>query len=305
MGVVAATLAACGGSNSAARDGRLDVVANFYPVAYAVERVGGDLVDVRNLTRAGVEPHDLELTSDEVDRIENADVVLYVGSGFQPGVEAVAKRRDGDTVDVARGLLRSGDAAALAVQEGEKAEVGARDAHFWLDPTLMSEAVARVRLALVNADPDNAPAYERNARAYQEELRALDANFESALAQCAGRQIVTAHAAFYYLADRYHLTQYAIAGVEPESEPDPQHFADLADIVRRDGITTIFYEDLVPRDFADTLARETGARTAVLSPLEGLSDEEQANGETYLTVMRGNLAALTTALACPPPPAAA
>ena len=282
MTLAVIALASCSDDTGGSKG--VDVVANFYPVAYAVERVGGEFVSVRNLTPAGVEPHDLELTSDDIDRVESADVMLYVGSGFQPAISNAVKRRDGLSADVARGLL---------VDE---------DPHFWLDPSLMARAVDAVARALADADPDNAPAYERNAADYKAELGELDADFKASLSACRRREFVTAHAAFVYLADRYGLSQHAISGVVPESEPDPQRLADLADLIRRDNVTTVFYEDLVPKNFADTLARETGAKTAVLNPLEGLSRRQRDAGATYVSVMRDNLTALARALECPRPP---
>ena len=297
LGVIAVGLSACGPTKTS-DNGKVSVVANFYPIAYAAQRVGGDLVTVRNLTPAGVEPHDLELTSDEVDHIDAADVVFFMGSGFQPAVAAAAKRRSGNSVDVSSGLLATGDAATIARQEGQQPKAGATDPHFWLDPTRMARAVDAIRSALDRADPGHAATYDRNATAYKQELAQLDADFAAGLAHCARTEIVTAHAAFYYLAQRYRLSQYGITGVSPDAEPDPQRLADLSDRITRDGITTVFYEELVPRDFADTLAHDAHVQTAVLSPLEGLSKDEQTKGDTYISVMRKNLAALMTALGC-------
>lgn len=280
--------AACGNDASPGdADGRVAVVASFYPVAFVVERVGGGLVVVENLTPAGVEPHDLELGSDEVDAIESADAVFYLGDGFQPAVEAAAERRGDGAVDLGEGLVRGADA------------------HFWLDPTLLAGTVERIEGALAHADPEHAATFAANAAALQADLDALDDEFTSSLSSCARRTIVTAHAAFGYLAERYGLEQQAISGVEPGSEPEPGRLADLADLIQRVGVTTVFYEELVPKDFAATLAREAGVRTAVLDPLEGLSTDDAAAGETYLTVMRRNLTALRAALDCRPPTAAA
>lgn len=283
--MAAALLTACGGDEPSS-DGRLTVVASFYPIAYAAERVGGDAVTVRNLTPAGVEPHDLELTADDVDVLDGADAVFYVGGDFQPAIERVVERRDGGGVDVADGL-----------------RLGA-DAHFWLDPTLMVQATERIEAALAEADPANASAYARNAATFTQELEALDEAFSATLSACRRHEIVTAHAAFDYLASRYGLEQHAISGIEPGAEPEPERLAELADLIGDRGVTTVFYEELVPRDFAETLAREAKVRTAVLDPLEGLTGEAESAGDTYVSVMRRNLAALATALDCPPPPPA-
>jgi zinc transport system substrate-binding protein len=288
IGLAITLAAACGGGGEG--DGRPQVVAAFYPLFEAAQRVGGDRVQVRNLTPAGSEPHDLELNSRQVDQIEDAAVVVFLGRGFQPALEKAAERAKGTKVDVLSGLgsLRPGAG-------DDKLDV---DPHVWLDPTQLKVIVGQVAGALATADPGNRSTYEANARAYSQELDELDAAFTAGLANCERRVIVTAHAAFGYLASRYNLTQDAIAGLEPESEPSPQRLADLARQVRADGTTTVFYETLVSPKVAEALAREAGVRTAVLDPLEGLTDADAKAGRTYLSAMRDNLAALRQALGC-------
>jgi zinc transport system substrate-binding protein len=109
---------------------------------------------------------------------------------------------------------------------------------------------------------------------------------------------VTSHAAFGYLADRYGLEQIPIAGLSPEAEPPPRELERVARLVRDRGITTVFYETLVSPDVAETVAREAGAETAVLNPLEGLTEDEQGAGDDYFNVMRTNLETLVVALGC-------
>lgn len=277
---VAATLVLAAGCSSSGGDddGRLAVVASFFPLAEAAARVGGEHVAVTNLTPAGAEPHDLELTTRDLDRIEDAALVFYMSGGFQPAIETAATRAGGPAID-----LRP---------------AGVTDPHVWLDPTRMVTIVEAVRDALVASDPAHAPAYEANATAYRAELARLDTAFAEGLGNCRTRTFVTAHDAFGHLARRYHLRQESIAGLSPEAEPDPRQLADLADLVRAEGITTVFSETLVSPRVAETLARETGAQVAVLDPLEGLTADQAARGETYGSVMEANLAALRAALEC-------
>lgn len=281
----------CGGGEAARdeRDGKLRVVASFYPVAEAAGRVAGERAEVTNLTPAGTEPHDLELTPRQVDQLEDADLVLYLGGGFQPALEKVASRRDGAKVD----LLE-----ALPLEKGAAEEGEINDPHFWLDPALMEKAVERIEKALVDARPENREEFERNAATYRAELRELDARYKTTLSNCRRRELVTSHAAFHYLATRYGLSQQPIAGLSPEAEPDPRRLADLTDLVRRSNTTTVFYETLVSPEVAETLARQTGATTAVLNPLEGLTSEQVEKGAGYVSVMDENLAALKEALGC-------
>lgn len=312
-------LAACGSSNTAKSpaDGRVEVIASFYPLAEAAAAVGGDAVRVTNLTPAGTEPHDLELSPRQVDRLQDADVVLYLGRGFQPAIEETAERRKGGALDVLADLPLEEGAAALdehADEEGQRAEENehadeaggseedergdALDPHFWLDPNMMGAAVAQIEAALADAAPDHAKAFAENADRYREKLSRLDEDFEEGLAECERRTVVVSHSAFHYLADRYKLEQHALAGLSPEAEPSPARLAELSDLIRDEGVTTVFYETLVAPDVAETLAREAGVKTAVLNPLEGLTSADIDAGKDYAAVMRDNLAALRGALGC-------
>jgi zinc transport system substrate-binding protein len=277
VGVASALLVACGAGAGRAEDGRALVVAGFYPLAEAAQRIGGPEVEVVNLTPPGVEPHDLELSPDQVGQLEDADLLLYLGGGFQPAVGEVAARRDGPSLDLLAEL-----------------DLDAEDPHFWLDPRRFAEAVDRIAEAMADLDAESAD----RAAEYRAELDALDREIGAGLADCARTEIVTAHDAFSYLADRYDLRQIPIAGVSPESEPDPDRLADLTELVESLGVTTVFYESLVSPDLADTLARDAGVDTAVLDPIEGLSEDDIADGATYASVMRDNLAALRAALDC-------
>ncbi|MGH9166179.1 MAG: metal ABC transporter substrate-binding protein [Acidimicrobiales bacterium] len=283
-------LAACGAGDRAAGqpgDAALDVVASFYPVAEAAARVGGDQVRVTNLTPAGTEPHDLELTPSQIDQLEDADLVVYLGRGFQPGVQAVAERRSGPTLDLLEGA-----------GVGPAAGGGTVDPHFWLDPTLLSRAAAAIEAELAALAPVGAAVHSAAER-YRQELAALDGRLEAGLAGCRRKDIVTSHAAFAYLARRYGLIQRPVAGLSPESEPDARRLDELADLIARTGTTTVFSETLASPRVARALAREEGVATAVLDPIEGLTAADLEAGADYAAVMDRNLAILRAALDCP------
>jgi zinc transport system substrate-binding protein len=286
------TATGCGSSGTGATGGTVTVVASFYPLAEAAQRVGGSAVSVANLTPAGVEPHDLELDPNQIEAIGTADVVLYLGSGFQPAVEDAVEQAGGTAVDLLEGMpVRKG----ISESGGNDTVT---DPHVWLDPTLMSRIVDRTEAALAQSDPSHADSFASNAHAYRQELAALDEEFRTGLASCQRDLLVTSHAAFGYLAYRYGLRQEAISGLSPEAEPDPKRLAELAQLVRANGVTTIFTEELVSPAVAETLAREVGVVTAVLNPLESLTVEEAAAGEGYASVMRHNLSLLRQALGC-------
>ncbi len=271
----------------------MSVVASFYPLAEAASRVGGDLVSVENLTPPGVEPHDLELAPDDIEMIATADVIVYLGGGFQPAVEdAVAQAERAVAVDALE-AVDTHEAPASEADEGLTV-----DPHVWLDPTRFEEVVRAVSGALSKADPANEATYDANAEAYIARIASLDEDFRAGLANCERTTIVTSHEAFGYLADAYGLTQVGILGLSPEAEPDPRRLAELRDLVEREGVTTIFAEELVSPKVAETLASEAGVQVAVLNPIESLTDEQEKAGEDYLSVMRENLDTLRKALDC-------
>jgi zinc transport system substrate-binding protein len=261
-------LTACGGDGD--DDGRLSVVASVFPIGEVARAVGGDDVRVHDLAPGEAEPHDYEPGSADVDRIEDANVLLYLGGGFQPAVERAARRSDARRVD-----LLEGD-----------------DPHVWLDPVFMREVATEVAEAFAAADPDNADAHRRRASAFAAELTALDAEYAAGLRACDRRVIVTTHDAFGRLADRYGLRQESLTGTAPEAEPDPRRVAQLLDLVRREGVTTVFTEGTDDTRAAEALAREAGVRTAVLRTLE------QPVDGGYVRGMRDNLSVLTEALGC-------
>ena len=289
---LASLLSGCSRSGSAAEDDRVSVVASFYPLAEAASRVGGDLVSVENLTPPGVEPHDLELAPDDIEAIANADVIVYLGGGFQPAVEdALAEAEHAVTVDA---LM----AVAPHTAPASEAEGLTVDPHVWLDPARFEEIARAVAGALSEADPANEATYTANAQAYVAEVAALDEDFRTGLSDCERTTIVTSHEAFGYLADAYGLTQVGILGLSPDAEPDPRRLAELRDLVEREGVTTIFAEELVSPKVAETLANEAGVQVAVLNPIESLTEAHEKAGEDYLSLMRENLDTLRKALDC-------
>jgi zinc transport system substrate-binding protein len=269
------------------------VVGAFYPVAYAAQRVGGARVQVTNLTPAGAEPHDLELTPKQFDEILDADVVFDMGHRFQPAVEKAAEERDGPTVTLLDRLPINAGNKKVA-----KGDPSALDPHVWLDPVLMQHIVRQVETALIKADPKGRAIFARNADAFVQQLRGLDQRYRAALADCSIHVIVTSHEAFGYLAKRYGLQQQGVAGISPDAEPDAKRLAQLPDLVKRDHIKVVFTETLASPRIADTLAREAGVTTDVLDPLEGLSDSAIAHRDNYVTIMDTNLKKLERALDC-------
>jgi zinc transport system substrate-binding protein len=273
FGILVFWAVGCGGG-SAGSPAKETVVASFYPLAYAAEEVGNGGVDVENLTPAGAEPHDLEVSPQDVAAIREADLVLLLGDGFQPQLE--------DAAGTGKKVLRLLDTPGLALRPDG-------DPHVWLDPLRYAKIVGRIGQALQRPDA---------AARLQARLRDLDGEYRTGLAHCERHEIVTSHEAFGYLAERYGLEQVAITGLSPEVEPEPAKLQQVVELVRERGITTIYFETLVSPRIAETVARETGAKTAVLNPIEGLTKNEISQGENYFSLMRTNLRTLREGLGC-------
>lgn len=317
------SLSACGTSDAAGKDsgGKLDVVASFYPMQYLAEQIGGDHVAVDTLTKPGVEPHDLELKPKQIGELGEADVILYL-KGIQPAVdEAIAQAGVKNTVDAAT-LTKleahgtgTGGHEGEAGHEGETAEEHAEhageghaeeeaghdhgseagaDPHVWLDPVKYAEVAKGVGTALEKADPDHAADYKKNTDALVKKLGDLNTEFTNGLKNTTTKTFITTHSAFGYLAERYGLDQEGISGMDPESEPSPARIKELQDKAKKEKVTTVFFETLASDKTAKTLASDTGLKTDVLDPLEGITDTSQ--GDDYIEVMQSNLAALKKAL---------
>jgi zinc transport system substrate-binding protein len=311
----AAVLSGCGsgdgGSGADGGSGELTVLAGFYPLEWTAARVGGERVAVSSLTPPGAEAHDLELAPQDVAAVAEADLLVYL-DGFQPALDEAAGSEGGDHAwDAGQAAdLMAGEAHGHADEEEHAEEEHAEeehaeeehageeavDPHFWLDPTRLAAVGDALAGRLSDLDPDNAATYEENAAALRSDLEALDQEMETGLAACSVSTLVTSHDAFGYLGDRYGLAVVGISGLSPSQEPDPAQLAEIATLVRDRGITTVYTETLVDPAVAETVAEEAGARTAVLDPIEGLTEE--SDGEDYLQVMRANLATLQEGQSC-------
>ncbi|GAA4997941.1 metal ABC transporter substrate-binding protein [Kitasatospora paranensis] len=291
----ALTLTACGGTSSAEdAQGRLRVVASFYPMEFLASQIGGDHVKVTDLTAAGVEPHDLELTAKQVGAVQQAGAVLYL-KGLQPTVDrAVAQSHSRHVIDA----TAASPLVDHHLDEGTTDEAGHEhagptgDPHIWLDPARYAAVARAVGAEFAKADPAHAADYAKNTTDLVGRLGTLDAEFRDGLKGVRGKSFVTSHAAFGYLADHYGIDQIAISGVDPEAEPTPARLASIQKAAKGNGVTTIFFESLVSPALAESVARDLGLRTAVLDPLEGVKN---GRGD-YFSIMHQNLTNLRAAL---------
>jgi zinc transport system substrate-binding protein len=288
--VFALSLGGCARTTETASGSGPEVVAAVYPLAFAAEAILGDAGVVTDLTPPGVEPHDLELTPRQVEALTRADLIIYLGGGFQPAVEAALGPLDEKAIDVL-------DLVPTLEDDGHEEDDGHGhgpiDPHVWLDPSKMSLIADAIAGALAGVAPEEGDGLRARADRLREELDELDRDFEGSLEDCSSRDLVVSHEAFGYLADRYDLDQTGIAGLEPEAEPSPRRIGEVVEHIRDRRITTIFFEVSAPPTVAETVAREAGVDTAPLDPLE----TAPADGD-YLSAMRTNLATLRNGLGC-------
>ena len=274
-------------------DGRLKVMASFYPMYDFAQKVGGDKVEVKDMVPAGTEPHDWEPAATDIRNLEDADVFVYNGADLEHWAEDVLATLENQDLIV----TEASDGVELLDGEGDHAHGdNGKDPHVWLDPLRAKQEMENIRDAFCQADPENQDYYDANYEKYAGEFDELDQEFREGLADAKSRDIIVAHEAFGYLCNAYDLKQLAIEGLTPDSEPDPAKMQEVIEYAKEFDIHTIFFEELASPKVAKTVAKEVDAVTAVLNPIEGLSDEDIQAGEDYFSVMRKNLAALQRAL---------
>ncbi|PQP81687.1 ABC transporter substrate-binding protein [Paenibacillus sp. PCH8] len=308
---------------------KLNVQVSFYPMYEFTKNVAGDLADVHTLIPAGMEPHDWEPTPRDMASIEKADVLVYNGAGMENWIDQVKDSLSSEKliqveaskgIDLIKGVEHeNGDAAdedhvhanegttedhdhdhTSEAEEGHthshSHDHGGLDPHVWLSPALAVKEVRNIEAGLAEAAPEHAVEFKQNADAYVSKLEALDSDFKAAVTGSKRKDFITQHAAFGYLAQEYGLQQVPIAGLSPEQEPSAAQMASVIDFAKEHQVKTIFFETLVSSKVSETIANEVGAKTAVLNPIEGLTDDEVAAGMDYIGVMRQNLEALQRAL---------
>jgi zinc transport system substrate-binding protein len=266
---------------------RLVVFTSFYPMYDFAKKVGGDRIQLINMIPAGTEPHDWEPSPRTIAQLQEADVFIYHGAGFEHWTQKVLETLDNPdllVVEAAAGV------PLLTSDEGDQ------DSHVWLSIKRAKAEMENIKNALVSADPANAAVYEENFAAYSAKFDALDKTYMETLEAMPNKSIVVSHQAFGYLCADYGLTQESIEGLSAEYEPDPQRMAEIVEFAREHQVKTIFFEELVSSKAADAIAAELDIQTQILNPLEGLTQEQLDQGEDYLSVMEQNLQALATAL---------
>lgn len=278
--------------NQKSPDDKISIVTSFYPLYFFTDQIVGTNAIISNITPPGVEPHDYELTPRDVALLERSDLIIVNGGGLEPWAENISVNMQNKPVTM---LFTAGELLSRSVEEDGTKQP---DPHVWLDPVLAKKQVEQITQAVISLDPSNAHIYQQNTEHLMQRLDELDTEFRQSLVNCAKTEIVTSHAAFGYLTDRYDLEQISISGLSPDQEPSPQELANVADFARKHSVKYIFFETLVSPRIAETLASEIGAKTLVFNPLEGLTEEEQNTDMDYFSVQRENIKNIKIALEC-------
>lgn len=281
------------GKQSEPKSDKINVIASFYPLSYATKLVGGDLVSVRDLVPAGVEPHDFEPSARDLIEIGKADALIYNGASLEPWVgkwEDSSPTKPKRVVDIATSLT---EREVPLIKK-----TGAVDPHFWLDPTIMKSEVLIIRDVLADIDPLHQDKFSENAARALALLDALDQEFLTGLSSCTLRDIIVLHEAFEYVGRRYGILVNSIKGISPDEEPSPKVLGHIVDLAREKGIRHIFFETVSSPKFSKLIAREIGGTTLVLNPVESLTPNEVQLDEDYISLMKMNLSNLQTALLC-------
>ncbi|MCL4339261.1 zinc ABC transporter substrate-binding protein [Patescibacteria group bacterium] len=275
-----------------AKGDKLVVAASFYPIYFFASQIGGDKAQVFNITPPSAEPHDFEPTTQVIVKIHESNMLVMNGGNLEPWSQKLQDQLSGSNVKIV--IAGAGLTNNEMVENGQKIQ----DPHIWLDPLLAKKEAGEILAGFKETDPKDAAYFEKNAELLVSRLDSLDKEYRDGLKNCQKKDFVTAHAAFGYIAAQYGLNQVAISGVTPDEEPSSQKMAEIADLVRKENIKIIFFEKLVSPKLSQAIAAETGAKTLVLDPIEGITKNETAAGQNYFSLMENNLNNLKAALDC-------
>ena len=279
-------------------DGKVKVLASIYPMYDFVKRIGGDYVAVSMMVPAGTEPHAWEPSTQDMMKLEEADLFVYNGAGMETWAEDVLKGVQNKKLTV---LEASSGLGLLVISEDDEHEGEGHhhvefDPHVWLSPNFAAQEMKNIAEALKKIDPAHASDYDKNYQLAKDECDKLDSEYRTALKNSDGQYIVVAHEAYGYLCMEYELRQMGIEGVSADQEPDAARMREIIDLVKQYNVKCIFFEELVNPKVAQAIADETGCSTQALSPLDGMTQADIDAGRDYFSVMRDNLAAIQKAL---------
>ncbi len=259
---------------------KLQVIPSFYPLYEFSQNVGQEKVDVTLLVPSGVEPHDWEPTIKDVQRMQQSDLIIINGIGFENWVGRLDDTNyQGVIVDTSNNIL-------------DEELISFGDPHIWLNPVYAKIQVQNIANAFSISDPENQQFYQSNAAKYIKELDLLDSKIQNELSDCA-HDFVSFHDAFSYFAKEYDLNQHTIISSNGMlGDITAKTLENIISTAKKFNITVIFSEENTDTRTSKIIANEIGGKVLLLSTLE-----VPLNGN-YISKMTENLENLKEAL-CP------
>lgn len=276
--------------------GKLVIQTTNYPIYYFTSRIAGDSYDVNSFIPIGVEPHGWEPKPSNLIELEETDVFIYNGAGFEHWLVDITnsvQNPDLLLVNSTAGIDLLIDSDGHNHDQKNQSE---EDPHVWLDPLRAQEMALNIKNALVDIDPENQQDIEDNYEELVRELEQLHQDYREALGDISKKEIIVTHKAFGYLAERYDLQQIDIMGVNAHAEPTAGKFKEIILLAKEQGIKYVFAEVMVSSKAIEALANEADLMIEILNPLGNLTQVDFDNGKDYFQIMYENLAVLKKAL---------
>jgi len=242
---------------------QLKVLASFYPLYEFTKIIGGERIDVSVIVPSGIEPHDWEPTIQDLQKMQNADIIVINGINLEPWItKLVSVNPDILIVDTSNGI---------SLLEKDKHMFNNKiqnDPHIWLDPVLAKKQIQNIVDGLIRIDPQNTDYYQENANAYNSKLILLDNKIRNELSICVKKDFLAFHDAFSYFANEYGLNQNTVIGVNPNEEPTAVTLQQIVQKAQNLDLHIIFTEEAVNPRISEVIADEIGAKVLTLSPIE-------------------------------------
>jgi len=242
---------------------QLKVLASFYPLYEFTKIIGGERIEVSVIVPSGIEPHDWEPTIQDLQKMQNADIIVINGVGLEPWIiKLVSVNPDILIVDTSNGI------PLLKKNKHMFNNKIQNDPHIWLDPVLAKKQIQNIVDGLIRIDPQNTDYYQENANAYNSKLILLDNKIRNELSICVKKDFLAFHDAFSYFANEYGLNQNTVIGVNPNEEPTAVTLQQIVQKAQNLDLHVIFTEEAVNPRISEVIADEIGAKVLTLSPIE-------------------------------------
>jgi zinc transport system substrate-binding protein len=296
------------------------VYTTLFPLYDFASQIGGEHVTVESIIPPGAEPHDFEPTAKDMVELNQADLFVYNGAGYEAWIERAIENLDGKQikiVDASEGLnLLKGEIhhqdeehgshdehedGDHGTEEGEGTEAhdhehGQYDPHVWLDPMLAKEQANKILQALIEIDPVHKVEYQANFDQMARDLDQIDAEYKELISKASKKELVVSHQAFGYLAHRYGLEFIPVSGLSPSDEPSQKELMNLVDLVKEHNLKYVAFDSLVESKLAESVRLEAGVEAVTLYTIENVTKEQLKAGLTYQDLMRENLETLRKVL---------